>query len=149
LSAILPVLTRYSANDPQFPVNDRSPFTGKSQVAAERCGTNGLPTESTRCRKWPNLKLRWREEKKQLAIGKNTCGVKNDAVFPLEVCKRHGMNFIGSSQATVIIIPCKGEACVGDEIGFKSEIACHSNSRLDRIICAHAGNYERLYFQLA
>jgi hypothetical protein len=29
LSAILQVLTRYSANDPQFPVNDRSLFTGK------------------------------------------------------------------------------------------------------------------------
>ena len=28
LSAILRVLTRYSANDQQFPVNDRSPFTG-------------------------------------------------------------------------------------------------------------------------
>jgi len=28
LSAILQALTRYSANDPQFPVNDRSLFTG-------------------------------------------------------------------------------------------------------------------------
>jgi hypothetical protein len=28
LSAILPVLTRYSANDPQFPVNDAPLFTG-------------------------------------------------------------------------------------------------------------------------
>jgi len=28
LSAILQSLTRYSANDPQFPVNDRSLFTG-------------------------------------------------------------------------------------------------------------------------
>jgi hypothetical protein len=32
LSAILQVLTRYSANDPQFPVNDRSLFTGKSHA---------------------------------------------------------------------------------------------------------------------
>ena len=32
LSAILQVLTRYSANDPQFPANDRAPFTGKSHV---------------------------------------------------------------------------------------------------------------------
>jgi hypothetical protein len=32
LSAIPQALTRYSANDPQFPVNDRSPFTGKSHV---------------------------------------------------------------------------------------------------------------------
>jgi hypothetical protein len=30
LSAILQVLTRYSANDPQLPVNDRSLFTWKS-----------------------------------------------------------------------------------------------------------------------
>jgi hypothetical protein len=32
LSAILQALTRYSANNPQFPVNDRSLFTGKSHV---------------------------------------------------------------------------------------------------------------------
>jgi len=28
LNAILQALTRYSANNPQFPVNDRSLFTG-------------------------------------------------------------------------------------------------------------------------
>jgi hypothetical protein len=32
LSAILQMLTRYSANNPQFPVNDRALFTGKSHV---------------------------------------------------------------------------------------------------------------------
>jgi hypothetical protein len=32
LSAILLVLTRYSANDPQIPVNDWSLFTGKSHA---------------------------------------------------------------------------------------------------------------------
>jgi DNA gyrase inhibitor GyrI len=32
LSAILLLLTRYSANNPQFPVNDRLLFTGKSHV---------------------------------------------------------------------------------------------------------------------
>jgi predicted nucleic acid-binding protein len=32
LSAIPQVLTRYSANNPQFPVNDRSLFTGTSHV---------------------------------------------------------------------------------------------------------------------
>jgi hypothetical protein len=32
LSAILQGLTRYSANDLQFPVNDRSLFTGKSHA---------------------------------------------------------------------------------------------------------------------
>jgi hypothetical protein len=32
LSAILQVLTRYSASVPQFPVNDRSPFTGPKEV---------------------------------------------------------------------------------------------------------------------
>jgi hypothetical protein len=32
LSAILLVLTRYSANDAQFPVNDWSLFTGKFHV---------------------------------------------------------------------------------------------------------------------
>jgi hypothetical protein len=32
LSAILQALTRYSANDPQFPVNDGSLFTGKSHA---------------------------------------------------------------------------------------------------------------------
>jgi hypothetical protein len=37
LSAILLVLTRYSANDPQFPVNDWSLFTGKSH----EIGTSG------------------------------------------------------------------------------------------------------------
>src|ERR1700735_2311623 len=40
LSAIAQALTRYSANDPQFPVNDRSLFTGKTYVVggAERRG---------------------------------------------------------------------------------------------------------------
>ena len=32
LSVILQALTRYSANDPQFPVNDWSLFTGKSHA---------------------------------------------------------------------------------------------------------------------
>jgi hypothetical protein len=32
LSAILQVITGYSANDPQFPVNDRSLFTGKAHA---------------------------------------------------------------------------------------------------------------------
>jgi hypothetical protein len=39
LSAILLVLTRYSANNRQFPVNDRSLFTGKSCEASR---PNGL-----------------------------------------------------------------------------------------------------------
>jgi hypothetical protein len=36
LSAILLVLTRYSANDPQFPVNDWSLFTGKPRASANK-----------------------------------------------------------------------------------------------------------------
>jgi hypothetical protein len=32
LSAILKVFRRYSANNPQFPVNDRSLFTGMSHT---------------------------------------------------------------------------------------------------------------------
>jgi hypothetical protein len=46
LSAILLVLTRYSANDRQFPVNDRRLFTGKSYASG---GTDDIravqPTE--------------------------------------------------------------------------------------------------------
>jgi hypothetical protein len=41
LSAILQVLTRYSANDPQFPVDDRSLFTGKSHVVGGASRPNG------------------------------------------------------------------------------------------------------------
>ena len=46
MSAILLVLTRYSANDRQFPVNDRRLFTGKSYASG---GTDDIravqPTE--------------------------------------------------------------------------------------------------------
>src|SRR5258707_704571 len=45
LGANLHVLTRYSANDPQFPVNDRSLFTGKSH-AIGRAGD--IPVNSDR-----------------------------------------------------------------------------------------------------
>ena len=50
LSAILQVFTRYSANNPQFPVNDRSlftgvPATGKSQVIGGPPRPNGPPDE--------------------------------------------------------------------------------------------------------
>jgi hypothetical protein len=41
LSAILRVLTRYSANELQFPVNDWSPFTGKSHAIGETSRPNG------------------------------------------------------------------------------------------------------------
>jgi hypothetical protein len=41
LSAILQVLTRYSANDPQFPVNDWSLFTGKSHAIGGASHPNG------------------------------------------------------------------------------------------------------------
>ena len=41
LSAILQVLTRYSANDPQFPVNDRSLFTEKAHVVGAASRPNG------------------------------------------------------------------------------------------------------------
>jgi hypothetical protein len=36
LSAIRRVFTRYSANDPQFPVNDWSPFTRATRVKLSR-----------------------------------------------------------------------------------------------------------------
>jgi hypothetical protein len=45
LSAILPVLTQYSANDPQFPVNGRSLFTGNSHVVGGAPGPNGPADE--------------------------------------------------------------------------------------------------------
>jgi hypothetical protein len=45
LSAILQVLTRYSANDPQFPVNDRSLFTGESHVVGGASRPNGPADE--------------------------------------------------------------------------------------------------------
>jgi hypothetical protein len=51
LSAILQVFTRYSANDPQFPVNDRSQFTGKraqSREIAVRVWGGKLPTFQAR-----------------------------------------------------------------------------------------------------
>lgn len=67
----------------------------------------------------------------------------------MEVREGHGMNLVGSSQAVVKIAPCEGEACVRDEKGLKSEIACHSNGRLDRVIGAHASNDERLHSPLA
>jgi hypothetical protein len=41
LSAILQVFTRYSANDRQFPMNDRSPFTEKSHAIGEASRPNG------------------------------------------------------------------------------------------------------------
>ena len=48
LRAILQVLTRYSANDPQFPVNDRPLFTGKTHVvgAASRPNRPAAPAWS-------------------------------------------------------------------------------------------------------
>jgi hypothetical protein len=39
LSAIQQVLTRYSANDPQYPVNDRSLFTERYLLWAARMET--------------------------------------------------------------------------------------------------------------
>ena len=45
LSAILQVFTRYSANNPQFPVNDRSLFTGKFHVIGGASRPNGPPDE--------------------------------------------------------------------------------------------------------
>jgi len=41
LSTILQVFTRYSANDPQFPVNDWSLFTGKSHAIGGASRPNG------------------------------------------------------------------------------------------------------------
>jgi len=46
LSAIPQALTRYSANDPQFPVNDRSLFTGKTLVGGGASQPNGRPMEN-------------------------------------------------------------------------------------------------------
>jgi hypothetical protein len=46
LSAILQVLTRYSANDPQFPVNDRPLFTGKSHAIGGRSAGKRNPADS-------------------------------------------------------------------------------------------------------
>jgi hypothetical protein len=53
LSAILRVLTRYSANDPQFPVNNWPPFTGvpatgKCHAIGGASRPNGRPTENPR-----------------------------------------------------------------------------------------------------
>jgi hypothetical protein len=48
LSAILKVLTRYSANDPQFPVNGRSLFTGKSHAIGGASRPNCRPMEMGR-----------------------------------------------------------------------------------------------------
>jgi hypothetical protein len=48
LSAIAQALTRYSANDPQFPVNDRSLFTGKTYVVGGAARPNARPTENPR-----------------------------------------------------------------------------------------------------
>jgi hypothetical protein len=48
LSAILQSFTRYSANVPQFPVNDWSPFTGKSHVIGAMPRRNGRPMKMGR-----------------------------------------------------------------------------------------------------
>jgi hypothetical protein len=48
LSAILLVLTRYSANDPQFPVNDWSLITGKSHEIGGASRQNGPANEERR-----------------------------------------------------------------------------------------------------
>jgi hypothetical protein len=48
LSAILQVFTRYSANDPQIPVNDWSLFTGSLMQSAERRGRMARPMEMGR-----------------------------------------------------------------------------------------------------
>jgi hypothetical protein len=48
LSAIVQALTRYSANDPQFSVNDRSLFTGKSHAIGGASRPNGRPMEKGR-----------------------------------------------------------------------------------------------------
>jgi hypothetical protein len=50
LSAVLQVFTRYSANNPQFPVNDRSLFTGVP-ATAKCCG-----------RRWGGIRRRDRFE---------------------------------------------------------------------------------------
>jgi hypothetical protein len=55
LSAILQALTRYSANNPQFPVNDRSLFAGKSHgvdafVFPDRREAIALRSPASRCR---------------------------------------------------------------------------------------------------
>jgi hypothetical protein len=43
LGAILQVFTRYSANNPQFPVNDRSLFTGVPATGTPADGEYALP----------------------------------------------------------------------------------------------------------
>jgi hypothetical protein len=51
LSAILRPLTRYSANDLQFPVNDRPLFTGKSLAIGEADHIRALDRSAT-SREW-------------------------------------------------------------------------------------------------
>jgi hypothetical protein len=46
LSAILRALTRYSANDPEFPVNDLSLCTGKSRAIGRSGAGKGNPAAS-------------------------------------------------------------------------------------------------------
>jgi hypothetical protein len=53
LSAIPQVLTRSSANKPQFPVNDRSLFTGKSRVIGGASRPNGPARRCRAKRRWP------------------------------------------------------------------------------------------------
>jgi hypothetical protein len=45
LGAILQVFTRYSANNPQFPVNDRCYSPRRLRQSAERRGRTARPTE--------------------------------------------------------------------------------------------------------
>ena len=59
LSAIPQAFTRYSANDRQFPVNDRSLFTGKSRVGEGSPRPNGLA--DTEKRGWLPPKVRRHE----------------------------------------------------------------------------------------
>jgi hypothetical protein len=54
LGAILQVLTRYSANDPHFPVNDRSLFTGKTHVIGGASRNRaGRPTQNSAAHNGP------------------------------------------------------------------------------------------------
>lgn len=59
-----------------------------------------------------------------LSIGKHSRRIEHGAVLLVEVGERHGMYFIGGAQAAMEISACEGEACILDQIGLESEIAC-------------------------
>jgi hypothetical protein len=78
----------------------------------------------------------------RLRAGHHGRRIKNGTVLFVKIGERHRMHFLGGAQATMKVAASEGEARIRNQIGLKSKVSRHADSRFDGVVSAHSGNDE-------